>query len=286
MATPTLRRLSWTVLAGALALPLPPIAAAFGPLGHRIAGELAEPVLCPAARAKVAELGDHRSLGELGTDADLIRDTEEGRQSAPWHYMNVDDPRVVVGTDSRTAALEAVLAFRHPPEGDVLLGIERFGGEVANRALPRARRSAALRFVVHFVVDVHQPLHVGRVSDRGGNDILVRYGGEVVNLHHFWDTDVLALRSEGPEVYAGRLRPAFAATLAAPLSRDPTVWAAESLELRAVVYDFEPAAPGEPAVLDARYLAAAQRVAEQRIVLAAARLAATLNGMFCGSAAR
>ena len=173
----------------AAAAPTP--AAAFGPAGHRIAGLLAEPALCPAARREVEALGRGESLAELGLWADGIREQPEWRQSAPWHYLNVADA-------PGPAAAAAIRAFRHPPEGDVLAAIERFRAELADRGRPEAQRAAALKFLVHFVVDLHQPLHVGRAEDRGGNTIDVVYGETVVSLHGFWDADVLELRGLDP----------------------------------------------------------------------------------------
>ncbi len=275
---------------GAAALTPPRAASAFGPLGHRIAGLLAHPALCAAARTEVAALGGRESLAEIGLWADVIRGAAEWERSAPWHYMNVDEPENVGERDSAgrsAAAADAIRAFRSPPEGDVLSAIARFRSELGNRSLPTRERAAALKFLVHFVVDVHQPLHVGRAADRGGNTIDVRYGATVVNLHRFWDTDVLELRGLKPERYARRLRPRFDAA-AASSGDAPAVWAAESLALRDTVYAFERvvesgAAPG---TLDAAYLAAAQAVVEDRLTRSAERLAATLNGVFCGTAAR
>jgi hypothetical protein len=261
-----------------LSAAVPTPAAAFGPAGHRIAGLLAEPALCPAARRDVEALGGGESLADLGLWADAIREQPEWRQSAPWHYLNVADA-------PGSAAAAAIRAFRHPPEGDVLAAIERFRAELADRTRPEAQRAVALRFLVHFVVDVHQPLHVGRAEDRGGNTIDVRYAETVVSLHGFWDTDVLELRGLGPARYARRLAPAFAAAAAAAPA-DPDDWAAESLAVRADVYRFDAAGGGSPALLSPDYLSAAQRLAERRLAQAAARLAATLNGVFCPAAAR
>jgi hypothetical protein len=268
---------------GAAALTPPRAANAFGPLGHRIAGLLAQPALCAAARTEVAALGGGESLAELGIWADVIRDAPEWQRSAPWHYMNVDE---LANGGERDSAAAAIRAFSSPPEGDVLFAIARFRSELANRSLPTRERAAALKFLVHFVVDVHQPLHVGRADDRGGNTIDVRYGETVVNLHRFWDTDVLELRGLAAERYARRLRPRFDA--AAANGDAPAVWAAESLALRSTVYAFERVAENAagPRTLDAAYLAAAQAVVEERLTRGAERLAATLNEVFCGTAAR
>jgi hypothetical protein len=193
--------------------------------------------------------------------------------------MNVADlPRGAGPAEARVA----IDAFRHPPEGDVLEALARFEKTLADSRRPRAERVDALRFVVHFVVDVHQPLHVGRASDRGGNDVDVQVDDKVVSLHRFWDTDVLALRHLGAERYAQRLASAFAATPAARAHDPPAAWAAESLMLRPEVYGFVPAARGATR-LDDDYLRSAQKIVDQQLVLAAARLAATLNAMFCSA---
>lgn len=263
-------RVSLVLACGAL----PSVAFAFGPDGHRIAGLLAEPRLCASARAEVAALAGGETLAELGVWADTVRD--ERRESSPWHYMNIRDPRP--GEDAFAAARAAIAEFRDPPEGDVLEAIARFRTELADRARPAARRLDALRFVVHFVVDVHQPLHVGRTEDRGGNMVDVRYGDTIVNLHRFWDTDVIELRNLSPRRYARALAPRVDAVVA---GGSPPDWAAESLALRTTVYRFGPARAAGAVALDADYVARAQQVTDERLVLAGARLAVTLNGVFC-----
>ena len=268
-----------TALLAAVVVAPPGQALAWGPLGHRVVGLLAEPKLCPAAHNQVADLGGGESLAELGLWADTIRDDPQWKRSAPWHYMNVADLPRGAGAAAARAAIDA---FRHPPEGDVLEALARFEKTLADSHRPRAERADALRFVVHFVADLHQPLHVGRASDRGGNEIDVQVDDKVVNLHRFWDTDVLAQRHLGAERYAQRLEAPLAATPAARAHDAPAAWAAESLLLRPGVYGFAPAARGA-ARLDDAYLRDAQRVADERLVLSAARLAATLNAMFCSS---
>jgi hypothetical protein len=273
-----------------------PAVLAYGPAGHRIAGALAAPLLCPAAAAEVARISGGRSLGELGVWADTIRDEPRWRHTGPWHYMNIDDGR-------------PLSSYRHPPEGDVLLAIRRSAedlvrasareseprtaGESArkladeserrsgrgSRASSSASRSAqldALRFLIHFIVDVHQPLHVGRADDRGGNTIDVRYGATTVNLHRFWDTDVLEVAGLSRAEYERALEARVAALAKRPQDFAPEVWAAESLALRPQVYDFARRGRG-PAVLGRRYLERADAITRERLSLAAVRVASTLN---------
>ena len=247
-----------------LALVLQAPALAFGPAGHRIAGEVADSLLCSKTAAEIEALVAGESLAEIGLWADRIRDEAEWRHTGPWHYMNIDDG-------------VPISAFEHPPEGDVLWAIEE---HVETLAQPGdlERRADALRFLVHFVVDVHQPMHVGRASDRGGNTIEVRYRGETSNLHRFWDTDVVRIEGLSESEYAARIRP-LARMFARRDHTSPADWAAESLELLTVVYGFPGQGRDDAASLDEKYLEAAKVTIRVRLAQAAVRLAATLNGL-------
>jgi len=238
---------------------------AFGPAGHRIAGELAEPLLCERAAAEIAALAGGESLAEIGLWADTIRGDDGWRHTAPWHYMNIDDD-------------QPIEAFEHPDEGDVLAAIERHAEQLAT-SISAEQRAEALRFLVHFVVDIHQPLHVGREADRGGNAIDVTYRREASNLHRFWDTDVLRLEGLSEREHAARVAP-LVRIFAGRDRTSPRDWAAESLALRPLVYGFR----GRGTVsLDDAYLDSAETVIRVRLAQAAVRLAATLNALLGGA---
>jgi nuclease S1 len=255
-------RASYFAIIAAASL-LADVASAYGPRGHLIAGAAAAPLLCDAAVAGVASLGDDQTLGELGLWADRIRGDERWRRSAPWHYVNVEHD---------------LGALAHPPEGDVLWAIEHFTAELDRRELPAAERAAALRFLVHFVVDLHQPLHVGLASDRGGNLIDVRYAGTQVNLHAFWDDDAIELAGLGIGAYVAKIDARVRREYARVGSSTADDWARESLALRATVYRFD----RSTGRLSDRYLRVAEQITEEQLIRAAARLAVTLNRVFCG----
>ena len=247
-----------------LLLAVPTVAHAYGPNGHLIAGAAAEPLLCAAAAEHIDELGNGQSLGELGLWADRIRGDDRWDHSAPWHYVNVD-------TD-----LDALV---HPPGGDVLWAIEHFIAELEREDTVETERADALRFLTHFIVDLHQPLHVGFESDRGGNTVNVRYGSTTTNLHAFWDTDAVALAGLDVATYVAQIRARVARDYARETAdrSTPYDWARESLSLRGTVYRFE----GAGGRLSESYLRDAQAVTKQRLTRAAARLAYTLNSVFC-----
>ncbi|HEX6996079.1 MAG TPA: S1/P1 nuclease [Gammaproteobacteria bacterium] len=251
------RRIVVLALAGLAHVP----ALAFGPAGHRIAGEVAETLLCEQTAQEIAALTGGEPLAEIGLWADRIRGEDAWRHTGPWHYMNIDD-----GTP--------IDAFEPPDEGDVLWAIRRQAERLAEPGASE-RRAEALRFLVHFIVDVHQPLHVGRESDRGGNEIDVAYRGRTTNLHRFWDTEVLRVEGLEEHEYAARIAP-LARIFTGHDHTSPRDWAAESLALRPLVYGFRRSVP---AVLDEAYLDTAEAVARVRLAQAAVRLAATLNGL-------
>lgn len=240
-------------------------AAAYGPEGHLIAGRAAEPRLCPRAATEIARLGGGEDLGELGLWADRIRSNPDYADAAPWHYMNIDNGA-------------SLPDYEHPPEGDVLEAIERFSGRLADPGLDDEARAKALKFLVHFVVDLHQPLHVGLAEDRGGNTIALSVHGETTNLHRFWDTGAIDAAGEVIADYTrsvGRL----ADRRVQDASLDPLVWAGEALDLRADVYAFGREGQEPPTA----YLDFAAAVTRARLALAALRLAGTLNALLCPS---
>ena len=131
-------------------------ALAWGEDGHRLVGIAAEELLCSAAAQEIAQLSGNESLGDIGQWADEIRAQPRWDHAAPWHFVNIPDN----GNP------------RRPPdsaEGNVIVAIERFTRTLRSTSATTEERAIALRFLVHFVADLHQPVHVGRASDRGGN---------------------------------------------------------------------------------------------------------------------
>ena len=258
--------LAWMPLASFLTLAAFSRAYSFGADGHRIAGLIAQDRLCAEAEQEVRTLGQGQGLDQLGLWADWIRGEPEWERSVPWHYMNIPDG----------ARLED---YRHPPEGDILWAIAHFAARLSDRQESIAERRDALRFLAHFVVDLHQPLHVGRESDRGGNRIDIDPGtGGPVNLHRFWDTDAVALSGLEVEDYVRSLAGLIEANARTWEQDTLTDWARESQALRPDVYDFG----GRGNRLSSDYLENAKRITRLRLAQAGVRLAAEVNRALCG----
>ncbi|UNK58078.1 S1/P1 nuclease [Pseudoxanthomonas daejeonensis] len=252
----------------ALAIALP--VHAWGALGHRLVARLAEDGLTPQARAGVARLlqGETEpTLAGIATWADELRgnDPALGKRSARWHYVNIG------GDDC------AYQAARDCPGGDcVVAALETQARILADPARTDAERRQALKFVVHFVGDAHQPLHAGHAGDRGGNDYQVNWRGKGSNLHSLWDSGMLNAQGLEEDAWLARLRALPAPAPVSPLpARAPQAWAEQSCRL-VIAPGFYP--PGH--VIDDAYVAAHLPAAETQLRLAGARLAATLNTAF------
>lgn len=245
---------------------------AYGSLGHEIVGDIAWQNLCADAQTEVGPLLNGESLGRASRWPDWIRGEAEWAHTRPWHYINVGDEE----------PLKVVLA----ENGDhVIAAIEWSKVTLGNQQVGAEQRAQALRFFAHFVADVHQPLHVGRAADRGGNRIAVRVEGRKTNLHKLWDAQWLLRRDRKVRQYglAGQVaRIAEQAPNIDP-ALAPLDWARESQALRPIVYKLPPADADGVIAVDQAYLDAALTISQERLAAAGARLAAELNGLFCGA---
>jgi nuclease S1 len=154
--------------------------------GHRIVCEIAWQRLTPAARTMVSDLlrdEEDRVFARHCAWADQVRGTTH-RHTAAYHYINI--PAGAAGTDLARDCGDA-------DRRCVTWAIDRYARILADRRAPHAERNEALKFVAHFVGDLHQPLHAGRPEDLGGNRIPVRFygdpepAGHPLNLHAAWD---------------------------------------------------------------------------------------------------
>src|SRR5664279_6309823 len=155
----------------------------WGPEGHNLVARLAAAHLTPAAAARVAEiLGPGITMQSISSWPDQIR--RDRAATGPWHYVDIpiDKPHLDMARDC--------------PKGDcVLAKIEDFRKALKDPATAPEPQREALMFLVHFVGDMHQPLHCADNADQGGNKVLVKYGNRggdrPYNLHSLWDSGLL-----------------------------------------------------------------------------------------------
>jgi hypothetical protein len=266
---PRAAHLPVVVFAVVIALVAPAAARAFGSSGHRIVGYVADRHLCAQTRVALKPLLAGQTLAEAGTWPDRIRRQPAWQHTRPWHYINVSDHGSVAMVARRSS-------------DNVLAALARFEKELRDSSLGDQQRGLALRFVAHFVADIHQPLHVGRESDRGGNLIPVRVGKRKTNLHAVWDADLLRIAgAPGPREWVRRQPIPGGAEVLRQQRASPLDWAKESQALRPSVYAFDRAGKG-PFPLAPDYLDAARALAAERLLTAGIRLAGRLNAAFQG----
>jgi hypothetical protein len=167
---------------------------AWGYEGHRIIAEIAEQFLQPQTAHQVRELlaiENVTTLAEVSTWADEIR--LQHPETRPWHYVNIP----LTLPTGEPAVYDALRDC--PKDACVVAKIEQFKRELRDRQLPERQRLEALKYIVHFVGDVHQPLHVSDNHDRGGNDVPVIFMGLPTNLHAVWDSRIVAPAAKGNE---------------------------------------------------------------------------------------
>jgi hypothetical protein len=261
---------------------------AWGPQGHRTVGAIADRLLTPAAHAAVAQLlaqdldkfgnlSGRSTLESVSVWADEIRGSPASHPR--WHY----DDLPVCG------AVAEPLHCRDEQCNTAQL--HRLTGVLADARAPLRERNEALKWVVHLLGDIHQPLHAADNSDHGGNDVQVALSGVRtrgrVSLHGAWDGELVQLALH---TRSRQRPPAEIATLAAEArgltgrlgQGSPESWALESNRLaRRVSYAYPGFAcnhvPAGIVILDGTYQAHAAPVVRERLLLAGARLAALLN---------
>lgn len=163
-----------------IAVLIPATSFGWGRDGHRIIGHIAEQFLSTNARAAVRDLLGDESLADVSTWADEVRGSPAYRWTAPLHYVNSPP-----GSDGYDAQRDCA-------DGCCVVGaIEHYADVLRDSQAPRPVRIEALKFLVHFVGDVHQPLHAGYGVDRGGNDVKVFFFGDNTNLHSLWDSGLI-----------------------------------------------------------------------------------------------
>lgn len=260
----------------------PAPALAWGKTGHRVVAAIADTQLSGLARAHIREiLGPGESLDEAANWPDEMRSDPSlfwQKTATPWHYVTLN------GTTYDHA----------PPEGDALEALNHFRSVLQDPHASLADKQAALRFVVHLVGDLHQPLHAGKCCDRGANDVKVTWFGKPTNLHAVWDSSLVDDEQLSFTELAAKLeRHISDRQLIAWWDINPADWIGESAKVRDSLYPaatdvtkaskLAAAADGGAAVvpdLSYSYVYRFTPLMEQRLSQAGVRLAAYLNAIF------
>src|SRR5215468_6417217 len=239
------------IAAGTLALALtanlaqPRTALAWGDDGHKVVALIAQSFLDTNALKRVNALlaADTDSLtahdiASAATWADKFRDSNTGgarQKTSQWHFVDIEitAPNLDAACFNHPPIPAGTVASNGPAADCVVDKIQEFAAELANPATDQERQVVALKFLLHFVGDVHQPLHASDDHDRGGNNKKVAASWiKAGNLHHYWDTEFVALLETDAK--------SIASNLIGHISKDqrkqwqagsPSDWAKESFQI-------------------------------------------------------
>jgi hypothetical protein len=234
----------------------------WGQTGHRATGYIAADHLTEKAAEEVNRVLKGDSMAEVSTWMDEVRSDPSFRYMNPWHYCTIPD-----GMSYEEAGT--------PEYGDVLWAIEKMVTELKSGELTPEQEAINLKVLIHLVGDLHQPLHVGNGTDRGGNDIRVEWFGGVSNLHRVWDSNMIDSRQHDGRELADFSNDQLTDELIAEWQSTSWLdWAYESSNLLEQVYTFDTARLGY------EYMYYNFETVELRIVQAGIRLAGLINEIY------
>ncbi len=199
-------------------------ASAWGLLGHRVVGEVAEHHLNDAAKVKVNEILGDLTLAEVSNWMDDIKSDDSYDSLRPWHYTTIPDGKTYAD-------------ITPSEKGDVVQGIKMMVEGLKSGKLTSKLEKEYLMILVHLVGDIHQPLHVGNGEDRGGNDVKVEWFWESSNLHRVWDSGIIDSKQYSYTELTNLVDHATESEVEAWQSKEVEAWANECISFRNGIYD-------------------------------------------------
>jgi S1/P1 Nuclease len=237
----------------------------WGREGHAVVGVIAEHYMSGAALTRAGQLLGGSSIDAVASWADDYR--RDHPENGPWHYIDIPlaDPKIDLA--------------RECPKGDcVVVKTEQFLAVLKDPGADSAKKAEALRFVIYFVGDMHQPLHDEDDGDKGGNARHVIFYGKPDNLHWVWDTGLLEHINRNPEALAAELESRITPRDRAEWEKGTVEdWVLEGHRLAATVA-YGDLDSQNPAPITAAYERQADAVIKLQLEKAGVRLAYLLNG--------
>jgi hypothetical protein len=283
-------------LAFSLLAAVPQQAAAWGDDGHKVVALIAEHYLTPTAKRQVDALlaADTdpltpHDIASEATWADRYRDSDNRRShydaTKRWHFVDLEitDPDVAKACYGHAPLPAGTPASVGDKNACVVDKINQFAEELGAPGTDAEERIVALKFLLHVVGDMHQPLHASDNNDAGGNSVKVMVDGfdhrARNNLHGFWDTQFVEALGRPPAALATQLLAQITSEQEAEWKQGtPNDWALESFSIAQVdVYGDPPLSKDTLQRLDAAYVDRAKKDVALQLSRAGVRLAAVLN---------
>ena len=232
----------------------------WGKTGHRIVAELATHHLTKTTQMKVADILGFESMNEAGLWPDRIKSDSKLRSKySHLHYISFVKNKKL--TDQKLQKQEHIIS-----------ALKSFEETLANKKATLEEKRIALRFLIHLIGDLHQPLHVGYTKDKGGNSINLKWFGEPTNLHRVWDEHLIDMEELSFTEYVTKLQNQDQKVLKGYMKGDYLTWAQESRDYLKSVYDYS-----TKMYWEYNYSYTHLKMVDQRLAQAGLRLAYILN---------
>ena len=241
---------------------VPLTALAWGPTGHRVIGEIADHHLTSKARKAVTRILGTESLAIASTWMDEVRSDSLYDYARDWHWVTIPDSLTYASSQKN-------------PKGDVVEAITRMADLLRSDTVPIERKRVYLRFLIHLVGDIHQPLHAGRGDDKGGNDFQVQWFKKPSNLHRVWDSEMIEQAGLSYSELASSLDHVGKGQYKDWQRGTPADWAQESIAFRPGIYALQ---RGDD--IGYKYQYKNWALVQQQLTKGGIRLAGMLNQLF------
>lgn len=195
----------------------------WGPTGHRTIGEIAQKHISKKTNKEIDKILQGESLALVSTFGDEIKSDSRYKKFYTWHYVNFPFDSKYENSAKN-------------PKGDLIMGIKNCIRILKDSDTKNEDKVFYLKFLVHLVGDLHQPMHVGRAEDKGGNDIKVKWFYKSSNLHRVWDSDMIESWNMSYTELAVNAKKISNQQVSTIKQGDLMDWAYESQELSKKVY--------------------------------------------------
>ncbi len=265
---------------------------AWGQNGHRIVAEICDKHLSAEAKAELQKIMGPDYLAELTTWPDYIKSEKGWRFAESWHYTTINTNQTVSDVRSKydgdakiNDAIEAIELMTDILKGDTeaIAWLEDMMEKNGAAPLRNSTKATALAFLAHLVGDIHQPLHVGKNRDKGGNSITVLFFSDRTNIHSVWDTKIIEHEALSYTEFAHFINKCNPEEVSDMQSATLDQWAEESISLREdiynTIYDYVDRDTGLPS-FSWRYQHDYIVHVKHRLLQSGVRLAGVLNEVF------
>jgi hypothetical protein len=247
---------------------LPVYAFCWGVLGHRIVGEIAESYLTAKTRTEIKKILGDTTIAIASNWGDFIKSDSSYDYLDTWHYINLD---------SGLTRRQVQSYLDNDTTTDVYTKTRFLIKELKNKQLPITKKKMYLKLLIHFIGDIHQPLHVGRKADLGANRVRVQWFSNATNLHAVWDESLVNFQQLSYTEYTRTINFTTQSQRLAWQKQPISEWVIESYVITQNLYS-EITTPNQRLSYD--YNFDHIKIVNERLLKGGVRLAGILNEIF------